>query len=87
MRKIAYGLYASSLLLLLVGAGCAGSQKVEIRTTPGGAAASVDAAVDGVIKKSDSEQAEQTKSEADVEAINADSEELNAFGNASYDVE
>ena len=90
MRKIVYGLCASSLLLLLVGAGCTGSQSTTIQTNTGtntpAASITVDAAVDSIVKSSDTEQADAALIETDAQAVNADSAELNAYGNASYDL-
>ena len=86
MRKIVYGLCASSLLLLLVGAGCTGSQSTTIQTNTPAASITVDAAVDSIGKSSDTEQADAALIETDAQAVNADSAELNAYGNASYDL-
>ena len=70
-------LLAAASVLLLVGAGCGA------RTDAG---AEIDAAVEGIKEDQGPEQVELKDEEGDAAQVEADKAELNAYGDATYEV-
>lgn len=95
-RNLAYA--AAVAALLLVGAGCTARESTTTELEQQGrpaapegamkpkAEGSVDATVDAVIKDAGDEQELQRGAENDATELDADKAELNAYGDASYEV-
>lgn len=94
MRKTLYAFGAAASLLLFVGGGCAPRSPEPAAETKTGAAVetttatqgSVDAAVDAVIIDTMTEQSAQRRMETEAEGMSSDQAEINAYGQADYDL-
>lgn len=93
MRKTLYAFGAAASLLLFVGGGCAPrstDSTAEVKTNEQADAAvvqgSVDATVDSIIIDTMTEQSAQRRMETEAEGMSSDQAEINAYGQADYDL-
>src|SRR5258708_845736 len=94
--RIPYALAVAALLLVGAGCGASVSENANVETQKGTNEApkmeqksengEIDASVDGMLKSSDDEKAEQADAEKDAGEVDADKTDINAFGEASYEL-
>jgi hypothetical protein len=98
MRRISLA-GAAAAMLLLIGAGCAATQKATVETgvqvepgageammeAKGEAGVDVDATVDAILGNGEAEAMEQKKVEDEASDVNADAMELDAYSKTQYE--
>lgn len=88
MQKNWRYLVSGAAFLLLVGAGCASSTSTKVTTNgaSGGIGSEIDAAVSGIVGDQTAEKSELDAEEQDASQVQADKEEISAYGDATYEV-